>query len=168
MVFARWCQCAPHITHASTSTPSPNSKRYLNWYSTQHSVPTLYSAALPLPAGGSWSPSSRWFLGPIRAHNPHGISIGSAVFTQSVPILYNGPSLLPSKFPLPIGWSAPPSNTWFPGPTRVLSPNGILIGSTVLQGSLVWQTDRPTDRPCYSVGNNRPHRIYVHSTAMLI
>jgi len=31
-----------------------------------------------------------------------------------------------------------------------------------LQGSLLWQTDsrqtdRPTDRPRYSVGNNKPH-----------
>jgi len=27
----------------------------------------------------------------------------------------------------------------------------------VLQGSLVWQTNRQTDRPRYSVCNNRPH-----------
>ena len=31
------------------------------------------------------------------------------------------------------GGSGPPSNTWFPGPTRVLNPNGISIGSSVLQ-----------------------------------
>jgi len=31
--------------------------------------------------------------------------------------------------------------------TRVLKPNDISIGSAVLQGSLLWQTDRPTDRP---------------------
>jgi len=30
-----------------------------------------------------------------------------------------------------------PSNTWFPGPTRVHIPNGISIGSAVLQGSLL-------------------------------
>jgi len=38
---------------------------------------------------------------------------------------------------------------------------GISIGSAVsqavLQGSRLWQTDRPTDRPRYSVCNNRPH-----------
>ena len=49
-----------------------------------------------------------------------------------------------------------PSNTWFPGPTRVFDPNGISIGSAVFAG-LSSATDRPADRPRYSVGNNRPH-----------
>ena len=44
------------------------------------------------------------------------------------------------------------------GPTRGLNPNGILICSAILQGPLVCHTgSRPTDRPGYSVGNNRPH-----------
>jgi len=60
----------------------------------------------------------------------------------------------PSKLPLPIGGSRPPSNTWFPGFTAgVLNPNGISIGSAVFAGSLVWQTDRP----CYSVSNSSSH-----------
>jgi len=42
----------------------------------------------------------------------------------------------------------------FPGPTWVLDANSISITSAVLQGSLC---DRPTDRPCYSVYNNRWH-----------
>jgi len=51
-----------------------------------------------------------------------------------------------------------PSNTWFPGPTRVLNINGISIGSAVFAGlTSVTQTDRPTDRSRYSVGSNRPH-----------
>ena len=29
-----------------------------------------------------WTPSDLWFLGPVRAHNPNGITIGSAVFAQ--------------------------------------------------------------------------------------
>jgi len=33
-----------------------------------------------------------------------------------------------------------PSKTWFPGPTWVLNPNRISIGSAILQGSRVWQT----------------------------
>jgi len=32
------------------------------------------------------------------------------------------------------GGSEPQSNTWFPGPTRVLNPNGISIASTVFAG----------------------------------
>ena len=36
-----------------------------------------------------------------------------------------------NKLPLPMGGSGPPSNTWFPRPTRVLNPNGISIGSAI-------------------------------------
>ena len=60
----------------------------------------------------------------------------------------------PQNCPFPWGiWT--PSNTWFPRPTRVLNPNGISIGSAVL-GGLTSVTNRQTDRPRYSVGNNRP------------
>ena len=55
-----------------------------------------------------------------------------------------------------------PSNTLFLGPTRVLSPNGISIGSVVLAGFTTVtniQTDRQTDRPRYSVCKNRPHLL---------
>jgi len=48
------------------------------------------------------------------------------------------------------GGSGPPSNTWFPGPTRVLNPNGISIGSTVFAG-LTSVTDRQTDHATQSV-----------------
>jgi len=65
----------------------------------------------------------------------------------------------PPKLPIPMGGCGPTSNTWFPGSTRVLNLNGIYLDrfSRFLQGSLVWQTERQTDRPRYSVGNNRPH-----------
>jgi len=46
---------------------------------------------------GIWTPSNTLFLGPVRVHNPNGITIGSAVFagfTAERPILYNG-SLFP-------------------------------------------------------------------------
>jgi len=51
-----------------------------------------------------------------------------------------------------------PSNTCFLGPTRVHNPSGISIGATVSAG-LTIVTDRPTDRPRYSVCNNRPHLL---------
>ena len=43
---------------------------------------------------------------------------------QNVPIgqLYNRMPISPSKLPLTMGGSGPPSNTWFPGATRVLNP----------------------------------------------
>jgi len=40
-----------------------------------------------------------------------------------------------------MGRSGPPSNTWFPGPTQVLNPNGISIGAAVFAG-LTSVTDR--------------------------
>ena len=53
-----------------------------------------------------------------------------------------------------------PCNTRFPGPTKVLNPNGSSIGAAVFAG-ITSVTDRPadrqTDRPRHSVGKNRPH-----------
>ena len=53
------------------------------------------------------------------------------------------------KFPLKIapsnGGSGPPSNAWFAGLTRVINPNGIVIGSAVFAG-LTSVTDRLTDQ----------------------
>jgi len=76
--------------------------------------------------------------------------------TQMVdPILYSEPTLPPKNCQWP--WrSAPLSNTWFLGPTQAHNQNGILIRSAFLQDSRLWQTDRPSDRPCYSFCNNRP------------
>jgi len=54
---------------------------------------------------------------------------------------------------------APPCNTCFPGLTRV--HNGISIGLPVFAG-LTIVTDRPTDRPRYSVCNHRPHGTNMH------
>ena len=61
-------------------------------------------------------------------------------------------------FPLKIvpsyGGSGPPSNAWFSGPTRVLNPIGISIGSAVFAG-LTSVTDRPTDHATRSVTIDR-------------
>ena len=100
---------------------------------------TLQQAApFPLiitPSHGGSGPASNTIALPIRAHNPNGISIESAVFAQ---ITAECPYTLqldapcpPSKLPLRMGVCGPLSNTWFPGPTRVLNPNGILIASAI-------------------------------------
>ena len=100
-----------------------------------------------------WTLSNTSFLGPIRALCPNGISIGSAVFaymtTKCPCTLQWDDSYLPSKLPFPMGIWTPP-NTWFPGPNRVLYPNCISISSAIFAG-LTSVTDRPTDRPRYSV-----------------
>jgi len=59
----------------------------------------------------------------------------------------------------PFAWgSGPPSYTGFPGPNRVHNPNDILIISAIFAGLTT-----ATDRPRYTICNNRPH---LHSTAM--
>jgi len=74
-----------------------------------------------------------------------------------VHMLYNGSPLYPQNCAYPYGSGAPGSNSWFLGPvTRVHHPNGISIDSAVFAG-LTIMTDRPTDRPRFSVCNIRPH-----------
>ena len=58
------------------------------------------------------------------------------------------------------GGSGPPSDTWFPGPSRVLNPNGISMTSPFLQGSLVWQTDWQTDHTIRSVTTGRTYGLW--------
>jgi len=64
------------------------------------------------------------------------------------------------------GWIWTPSNTWFPGPTRINIPNGIFIGSAVFAG-LTTVTDRQTDHAYTpSVGLTIGPRPHLRSTAM--
>jgi len=104
-----------------------------------------YPPELPLPMGDLDLPCNTWCFGPMRAHNPNGTSIGSAIFAQMTaecPYIYNGLPVSPSKLPLPM----------------------LASGSHVIRGSLgppesetqmaAWsfqpfcrQTNRATDRP---------------------
>jgi len=70
-------------------------------------------------------------------------------------LLYSGPPI-PVKIAHSHGECWPASNTWFFWPTQVLNTDGISIGSADFAG-LTSVTDRQTDRPRYSVCNNRPH-----------
>ena len=74
----------------------------------------------------------------------------SIYFTMGRPF---PPKIAPSH-----GVSGRLSNIWFPGPSPPKSSTQTASWSVelYLQGSLVWQTDRQTDRPCYLLGNNRP------------
>ena len=117
--------------------------------------------------GGSGLPSNTRFRRPIiQGHKPNGISIVSAGFAQMTAEC--PPTLLwdahfPSQLPLPMGGSGPPSNTWFPGPTRVLNPNGIssVVVITQLTNVAIRPTDRTTDHATRSVTIDR---TYVRST----
>jgi len=94
----------------------------------------------------------------------NGIPIGSAVFAQTTvdcPYTLQWDAHCPPKIcPFPWGDMDPPSNTWFPGHTQVLNPNGSSIGAAVfaLAGlTSVTDPDRQTDRQTTLLGNNRPH-----------
>jgi len=94
----------------------------------------------PFPLG-ICIPSNPQFLGPTQVSIQNGISIGSAVLHSSpysVPLLYNGSLRFPQKLPLPLGGSGP-HLTHGIGPTQVINPNGILIGSAFLYGSQMLQ-----------------------------
>ena len=96
------------------------------------------------------------FLGPIGAHNPNGISIGSAVFAQMTTecpytLQWDAPSPAPQKLALPMGHLDSRLIHGSPGPPESLTQMATRSVQPFLQGSLVWQTDR---------------RIYVRSTAM--
>ena len=104
------------------------------------------------------------FLGRTRVYNANCISIVSVIFAQLTAECRQAcPGM---SFPLKIvhshGEIWTPSNTLFPGPTRVLYTSGISIGSAVFAGHYT-VTDRPTNHATRSVTIGR---IYVRSTAM--
>jgi len=123
-----------HLIHASLRPPefiTQMASGSFQLFCTAHGrLSTFYNAPpfprlkLPLPVG-----RYARFLGPIRAHNPNGFSIGSAIFAQfsAVSLYFTMGRPFPQNCPFP--WRiCTPSNTWFLGPTRVLNPNGISIG----------------------------------------
>jgi len=162
---ARWRQCAPNVTHflrppkSTTQTASRSVQPFLH-SSWQSVVGHVLSLKMIFCMGDLDSLSNTCFLRPTRVHNPNGIFIGSsAQLTADSAYTLQWVSF-PQKLPIPMG-DLDPSNTWFLRPIRVLSPNGILIGSAIFAG-LTTVTNRPTDRPRYSVCNSIG-RIYVRS-----
>jgi len=113
-----------------------------------------------------WPPSNTCFLGATQVHIPNCISIGSAILHsswQTVLIFYNGPPLFPSKLPIHkrdldshlIHFLCPPESA-----THVTSPSVYFCRAH--------DHDRQTDRPRYSVCNNRPHLCYAASTCIAL
>jgi len=159
------------LVHPSAHS-SPEPKRQIDRFSrfcTAHGRKCLYLTIgahihqnCPFP-WGSGPPWNTWFLGSMRAQKPNGTSIGSASFAQMTTECSYTLQWFAS-FPLkivPSHWAIwTPCNTWFLGLTRVLIPNGISIASAVFAGLTSvtdLETDRQTDEPRYSVGNNRRH-----------
>ena len=140
VLFARWRQCAPHVTHASLGPP-------------------------------------------VQVYNPNGISIGSAIFAHltvecfracpdvsfplkiapshgaiRVAMLYNGPPILPSILPLPMGYLDTHliHGSLSPQPKQHLNQFSHFCR---VHGNY----DRLTD---HATGSVTIGCIYVHSTAM--
>jgi len=110
--------------------------------------------------------SNTWFLRPTWVLNPNGNSIGSAVIAQ-----------LTAECPHALQWAAPPplSKLLLPmcgsgphlvhgmvswqslGPQKSSTEMACQSVKPFFHGSLTWQTDTPTDRPHYSVCNDRLH-----------
>jgi len=171
IVIARWCQWAlpcAHWRHLSNVIElvvlSPHQSPQPKWqidcihFCTTHSRKSLYftmgnPALSPKIALSHLSHDS---LGQSEHTIQNGITIGSVAFAQVTTecpytLQWDAP-FLPQNAPSHAG-SGPPSNTWFPGPVRVLSPNGILIDSAVFP-----RITSVTDWPRYLVGSNRLHR----------
>ena len=110
--------------------------------------------------GRSGSPSNTWFLGPTQVQIPNNISIASVVLHSSgqrVAILDNRPPVFPVKLPLLMGDLEPHLIHGSLHPPESSTQTASPSVESFSQGSILWQTDRQTDRPRYSVGNNRPH-----------
>ena len=98
----------PQVIHGSLSPPKHTIQTtsqlvQVFLHSSLQSVPKFYNGPPLSPnidcyIGAMWTPSNTCFLGPTRVHTANGILIGSTIFaqlTESVPALYNGPSLRP-------------------------------------------------------------------------
>ena len=105
---------------------------------------------------GIWIPSNSSFPWASQAHNPNSIMIGSAVFARDcrVSIYFTmARPFPPSKLPLFLGDVDHHLMCSFLGQLESSIQTASQSVQPFLQGSLAWQTDRP----CYSVGNNRLH-----------
>jgi len=178
IVFARWRQCAFPCGHIDATwrirlnlcflrlrrVHNPDGKSIGSAVFAQIMADTLqwvplFSRNWPFPwdHGGSGLPSNDSFS-PSEPTTQTALSVQPFLhrWLQSVPILYNGTPLPPSKLPLPMGGSGHHLIHGSLGPPESSTQTASRSVQPFLQGLLVW--DRATNRPCYSVGNNRPHR----------
>jgi len=129
-------------THFTSRPYNPNGK----WigssvqpflHSLRHKVPIMYNGRpyppeLPFPMGDLDLPCNIWCFGPMRAHNPSGTSIGSAVFAQmTAECPYTGLPVSPSELFLPISIST--GLLWLPygiGQTVIFLPCDFYLSSS--------------------------------------
>jgi len=118
--------------------------------------PVLYNGhpfppKLPPSHGGRiWTP---WVHSSIQPKHHLDWFSRFCTVTADIAILYNGTPLALSKLPLPINGCGPHLIHGSSGPPESSTQMVSRSVEPFLQGSIVWQTDRPR----YPVGNNRPH-----------
>jgi len=106
-------------------------------------------------------------LRPTRVHKtttqtaPRSVQPCLHRWLRSVSILYNGLPVSPSKLPLPMLVSGPHVICGSLGPPESWTQMATWSFQPFLQGSLVWHTDRATDRPRYLVRCDVIMRSYV-------
>jgi len=121
---------------------------------------TIGSPPLPLKIafmhGGSRPPSNACFFGLSPLHIPNGISISSAVFaqltTESCYTLQWAACLPLWKLSLPMWISGSHLTHDSLAPPEFLTQTASRSVQLFLQGSLLWQTDRQTDRQTMLLG----------------
>jgi len=137
---------APSSPESTTQTANRSVQPFL--HVSRQKVPILFNGRPdPFPRKflfiwGIWIPIYFRIPWGVRAHNPNGITIGSAVFSQvtaECPCTLQGATPSPSKLPLPIGGSGPQSNRsyMFPWATRVLNRTASRSVQPFLHGSEV-------------------------------
>jgi len=171
-IWAHWCHLANTVelvlpSTLESTTQMANRSVQLFLHSSWQSVVECIGATTEIVHNGFiWRIWLNWcFLRPTRVHNPDGKSIGSTISTQltaECPYTLQWHTPPSSKLPLPIGGSGPHLTHGSLGPPESSTQMASRSVQPFLQGSLVWQTDRPTDHTTQSVSI---HCIHIHSTS---
>jgi len=131
-----WASASYGPSESTTQTVNRSVKPFC----TAHATTSLYftiGVRFPKNCPFPWRsgpPCNTWFLGPIRAHKPNGISIVSAVsahITSEFPYTLQLGEPFPLKIAPSHGGSGPPSNTWL-----TVDPVGrIYVRSTTMRSN---------------------------------
>jgi len=133
-----------------------------------------FPSKLPLPNGGSGPHVIRNFLGPSKHTNKTASQSVQPFWHRwpptapSVLILYNSLPLLPSKLPITMRDDDLHLIHGSLGPPESSTQTASWSVEPFLQGSLLWQTDKQTNRPHYSVCNDRPTYVVPRCSLIII
>jgi len=153
-IYYRSLRSVYSFLHSSPFYPTPN-RCFTMFFSidqTSRKVSVPVCASAPSSNNGSLDPPDSAPQTASRSVQP----FFAQLTTESPYTLQWAGTPPPLKITPLYGGSEPSSNTGFFWPTRVNIPNGITIGSAAF-ARLTVVTDRPTDRPRYSVCSSRPH-----------